>query len=320
MEYSEPVEHAHGQELAAVLPGELFAYAKNREQQLRAKLAHQLTGAVEILAINLEDYVMQHFEGMPDVIGESQDVYYTKGIERRASGNIVIDQGPLPLHGEGEIAAFEQHPIQGKLYGFHRGTHNELRAYVSNGDEPQRFMGGVYTPLLSVGVERSSLQFVEYSLEEKTDYIDDHLKTMDQRIVDTTNELLLILPNSKMTMVKKLHDISPLFKEIVSSKNVTPQFVDALIEVVKYKLRLDLPHDLSTDFHRVVISGPPTNAHKRITEKTSFTRVTPEIGIAGESMSPWLGVFFIQDNIDEKGPVNIQIPVEYITSIYKTEQ
>lgn len=316
----ESSDNANRKELHATKPGKLFEFIRSKERELRDKLNQPLPLAneIDLLADTLEEYIADNFETMPEVIGESRDIYDTTRMDDIADVT-TIEHTMRPITGNDDISAFEQLPVRGKLFGFHRGSHNELRAYVDTGQTPQKLMGGVYKPLVSLGLEYSDLKFIDASLEENTSFIDTELAEMNEDVAEVTYSLLENLSNSRLTMAEKLHHISPLFTDLATNKEVTSQFVDALIEIVKFKFRLDLPHTITTDMHRVVISGPPTNAHRRVTTETAFDHVSTELGLGGETMRPWLGMFFIQDAENEGESVNIQIPVDYITSIYRTE-
>lgn len=317
MDSSESSEFAHGKELRAITPGALFEFAKNKQLELRAKLGQPLAREIGILADTLDEYMTHHFDTPPEVIGESRDIYETIEIHEKESST-TVEHTMRKILNYGEISSFEQHSIKGKLFGFHRGLHNELRAYVDDGRAAQKLAGGVYQPLLSLGLEHSDLQFVETSVEQNTDFIDSHLDEMDERVVETSHAILEALANSQLTVTEKLRNMSPLFTELAINKQVNAQFIDALLEIVKYKLRLDLPYTITTSMHRVIISQPPTFAHLPVHSETTFEHVSAELGIAGETKRPWLGIFFIE-NADSQDEANIQIPVDYITSIYRTE-
>jgi hypothetical protein len=324
MERFEPAEHARGQELDTVEPGELFDFVKHKEQLLKERVVHNgLPDAVDLLADSLERYITRHFDMIPEIVGESQDVYHTKQLTV-SDDSVTIEYAPMELNVDGDIAEFEKHQIQGRLFGFHRGANNDLRAYVAQSDDTERLMGGIYTKLLSVGVQGSELQFAQFTIQstlrEKTEYIDEQLSQVGENVARAFAEILDVLSSKNMPPARKLHEASSLMAEIAKHKEVSVQFIDALLEIIKYKLRLDLPQDITTTMHRIVIAGPPTNAYKPVSQPTNFSQVTPELGMGGESVARWLGVFFIQQDDTQKDAVAVQIPVQYITSIYRTEQ
>jgi hypothetical protein len=316
MELPEPAERMQRPELDPQRPAKLFSYAAKKQQWIRERMSeHQIPDAIDYLAEELEAYATNVFMGgAPELAITSRDVYYTREINGQGSARL-IEMSPLPLNGDAEL--YGEHTIQGRLYGFHRGEGNDIRTYVEIGDGVRQFMGGVYTPLLSVGVEGSEIRLAEYStiekLEELGEYINEQLKHYTSGSKMLVAELLRGLNEKKEVAVKRLHDSSPVIAGIARQEEVTPQFIEALMEIIKLKLKLDTPHDIQTTLYREVITEWPTASYKAQKGPVTFNDIVPQLDLIGESANKGLGLFFL--NNDKA----VQIPVQYITSIYKTQ-
>jgi len=314
--FSESAEHHQRPELDRSKPAKLFEYAREKQRWAEQLSERQRIEAVDYLANELERYVTETFDSLPELTITTSDVHYTKAIHGQGSRH-AIETGPLPLDGDAQLLG--EHEMKGILFGFHRGDEHDLRAYVSMGDEPQYFMGGIYTPLLSVGVEKSSIHLTQYTVAEELEklatYIDEQLVTSDEHLREPAHNFMDILRDTKKSPTKKLHEGSVFLTEITKDTLVMPRFVDALLEMAKLELQLDEPQDIQTQLHRVVISQSPISAYKPVPGQTSFSNIdTIQLGMIGETSNKSLGIFFINNE------QAVQIPVQYITSIYRSVQ
>lgn len=314
--FSESAEFHQRPELDRSKPARLFEYAREKQHWARQLSERQRIEAVDYLADELERYVTEAFDSLPELTITSSDVYYTKAIQGQGSRHS-IETGTLPLDGDAQLLG--EHKIKGTLFGFHRGDEHNLRAYVSVGDEIQYFMGGIYTPLLSVGVEGSSIHLTEYTIAEELEklaaYVNEQVALSGEHLREPTDIFISIVHDPGRSPTKKLHDGSAYLTEISKDPAVVPHFVDALLEIAKLELHLDEPQDITTQLHRVVLSQSPISAYKPVPGPTFFSEVNDiQLGMIGETSSKSLGLFFINNE------QAVQIPVQYITSIYRSVQ
>ncbi len=316
MEMPDSPEWMHRPELDRTRPARLFTYAQMKQQWLKDRVHEtQLPDAIDHLADELEQYVTGAFTSLPELTIVSQDVHYTREISGRGSRHS-IESGPLPF--EGDAALFGEHALRATLFGFHQGTDHDLRVYVSNDDEVRQFMGGIYTPLLSVGVEGSEIRLAEVSTAEQLDergaYVREQLAEYGTVTSELVRELLKALNEPDLTAIRKLHNTSHVIAEIARHTETSQQFVDALIDIIFLKLGLNVPHDIQTSSHRVVITERPVTSYKAKQGPTHFTGVIPQLGLIGETANRGLGLFFLKDESA------VQIPVQYITSMYRSQK
>ncbi len=316
MESPDSPEWMQRPELDENRPARLFTYARDKQRWLRGRVnEHQLPDAIDHLVDELEHFVTSNFDSLPELTITSQDIHYTRGIEGHGS-RYAIESGALPF--EGDAALFGEHALRATLFGFHQGTAHDVRVYASTGDKARHFMGGIYTPLLSIGVEDSEIRLAEFStaeqLEERGAYIKEQLSAYDSSVGLSFRELLQKLNEPQVTNIRRLHNTSLTIAEIARHTETTPQFVDAVIDIIFLKLGLNVPHDIQTSSHRVVITERPVTSYKAQQGPTLFQGVIPQLGLIGESANRGLGLFFMNN---ERA---VQIPVQYITSMYRSQQ
>ncbi len=312
MELPEPSERKPRPELDRARPARLFAYAQEKQRWLRASLHEQrLPDEIDHLIDELELYRLEAFQGESALINvTAQDITYTRRIDGNGS-RFSIETAPLPKDDERQIFG-----MQGELYRFHRGSANDVRAYMSVGEQEREMPGGIFVPLLSVGVEDAEIEFVKYSTSEKiyslTEAIAHQLPGLERSVDDAVFHIVAALNDEKLVAVKKLHLISPLVQEIAKVPAVTTQFLDTLLDMITLKMELYDPHTIQTSSHRVVMTEQPVRSY-HAQGAGFFQDVVPQLGISGETVNRWLGLFFIHD---EK---TVQVPVHYITTIHKTK-
>lgn len=316
MEHSERDEWQSRPEYDRHQPSRLFLYGREKARYLRAIVSENgLPEAIENLADELDAHITHTFDTMPLVTVEGDDISYTQNILPQGDSK-VLEIGVLPLVGDAEVTG--SHTITGYLYGFHMGSKHDIRAYVSVNDEPRKLMGGIYTPLLSVGMESPTTEIsltetvVETELERIGKEINLHLNTMPRLVKLEVRKLLEVASSREDSAVKKLHAVGPIITQVARLDGVTPQLIEALFEYTKYRLGLFIPHDITTTLHREKL---PTVKYsfKPIREHRVFENITPTFELIGESNNKSLGLVLISDD------KWVQVPVEYITSMYRTE-
>lgn len=313
--FSESAEFHQRPELDRNEPAKLFLYAKEKQRWIQRHVSdHRLREEIDYLANELERYVSESFDTLPELTITSSDVYYTKEVSGQGTRH-AIESGPLPLDTDAEL--FGEHTINGVLFGFHRGTDQDLRAYVSLGEGIYQYMGGIYTPLLSVGVEKSVIQLTEYTVAEElqtlTTYIDEQLPTLSDDSQKLTRHYRDTLDSRQKSSVTKLHEGSIFLTKLAQDPDVASNTMDALMEMAKLQLHLYDPQDIQTQMHRVVISHSPVSGYKQKTGPTFFPEVEGiQLGMIGETVKKSLGLFFIYND------QAVEIPVEYITNIYRS--
>ena len=303
-------------------PARMFTYAREKQQWLRKewKSERQLSSAIDDLADELERYVSDRFDALPELTIVSRDIQHTKEITGRGDHRI-IESGPLPFNNDAAVA-FGEHAVRATLFGFHQGQErSDLRVYVStHSDDTRRFMGGIYTPLLSVGIEDSDIKLASFHMSEqigeRSKYIKEQLKQYDTSVATLIDDLLYTIENPEFTEVRKLHGASAVAGELAKHTELSQQFTDAIIELIFLELDLGTPHTIHSSIHRVAkIKGTQVvPSFKPIPRPTHFKNVVPQLGFIGESLNRGLGLFFIKDEEP------IEIPVQYITNIYRSQQ
>lgn len=314
MEFSEAGEYRRRPELNPKQPSQLFSYAKEMQRYLKERVSeHQLPESIDYVVEDLENVISQ-FPSLPELTIVSRDVYETTRLIQSKDGVYIIKTGPKPL--DGDAALYGEHSFIGTLYGFHRGVNNDLRAYVSKNETQQMLMGGIYTPLLSVGIEDSEIELTNISAQEQLDerghYVSTLLSEYDDVVSDYMRQIIEVLNSTHDPIVARLQHVSPLLVQAAQHKETSQQFVDAVTDIIMLKLGLNVPQDIHTRQHRVVITEKPIPSYK-LEELGMFTNITPQLGLLGESAKRELGLFFLQD---ERA---IQVPVKNITYIHRTQ-
>lgn len=315
--FSESAEFHQRPELDRNKPAKLFLYARDKQVWFRERVSeHQLPDAIDHLVEELERYTTENFDSMPELTITSSDIYYTKNIEGFGSRR-VVESALLPLQGDAELTGV--HAIKGTLFGFHKGEQNDIRTYVAIGDGIRQFMGGIYTPLLSVGVEGSTIQLSEYETAEQLEtldtYITEQLEGADVGTQDAARSLIDILGEPRLPAVKKLHGGAAIIARIANTRDIAPQLVDALLERVRLTLDLAEPHEIHTTLHREIINTQSVAAYKAVTGPTKFERVEDmQLGLIGESADRGIGLLILHNEMA------VQVPVQHVTHIFKAER
>ncbi|HWT39940.1 MAG TPA: hypothetical protein VN081_01530 [Dongiaceae bacterium] len=298
-------------------PASLFTYARQKQQWLRDNVnPHTLPEAVGYLANELEGFVTSTFEGKtPEVIVTAAEVMYTKAISGTGSFH-TIESDLLPFTGDASVLG--AHTLKGQLFGFYQDEEShDLRAYITSPEEPYRYRGGMYWPLYSVAVDSAEIKLAEAST---TSILNDIEADIQRRLVPYSDEIkrpvlkIMSLLKSKEMSTKKLHDAMSHIVEIVGHPEVSQQVVDSLLEMMRLELRFDSPHTIHADIYRTPISrGYIPQKGPKI-----FEGVMAIPDLIGETMQKYLALSFTYEENHEQIPV--QIPVQYITSIYETRQ
>jgi len=321
MENPEYGEHLYRLEVDKVRPAQLFEWAKQQQQYKRDRVSdREFPLAIEHIAEMLEGYITRHFEVLPELVIEAKDVFQTLGVNPPVPNALSreINVGPAPL--VGDAAIYNAHVIYGRLYGFHRGEMNDLRVYVDTGEEPINLMGGIYTPLLSVGIKDSNIQLAELSAAEKFEELGRDIVRRIQEINDDKLSGLFLFLMSKLNeagipSASKLQACSDIVVNMVAQIDLfkNRQLVDDVYDMIRIKLGLNVSQDIRTSSHREVISKEPIPAYKPILGPALFSSVEPQLGLLGESSNRSLGLFFIEKDRA------IQVPVQNITGISRAE-
>lgn len=313
METSESQEWARRPEFDHDYPAKIFEYAKLKLAWIHDRVNQaQWPEAVDHLAEELEYHVTDAFDRLPDITVTAEDVMYTKRIDIQAD-KIFVQVAPVPL--EGDAALYGEHTIQGRLFGFYCDPDGELRVYVSIGDLPRQLPGGIYTPLLSVSLEDAEIRLSEVSVAEKRDELKTYIAEQSHGYSQETRTLITVLydivDQKQCGVILSLQSCSPLIADIARQKEVSPQTVDALLELVNLSLDLGGMHTIQASSYREVITVRPIPSYKAQAGPVEFTNVSPELGLIGETASRGLGLFFIHNDSA------VQIPVQYITKMFK---
>lgn len=300
-------------ELDRTQPSQLFEYARLREAWILDRIStHQHADAVDHLVDELTGYVAETYEQLPEVRVRAVDVMHTSHFSEPQPGHYQFTLQQLPFDADAKILG--EHTIDGVLYGFHRGEENELRMYVARGELSKNLQGGIYTPLLSIGMKETTVQLRADEraqlLAESGSYISELADEQHPELKYLTEQIGELLDAKGSSIARKLHQCSPLLAEIARHPEVPEKIVDALLDYIRTALDLNSPQDIQTSKHRVHITEQPVRAYQPAGEAL-FQGVTPQLGLMGESASRSLGLFISNE---EKF---ISIPVEFVTVIEK---
>ncbi len=293
-------------------PAQLFDHAKKMEAWYREKVNETiLPDDIEILSEQLNNYIDSRFEVPPEVTVVSTDITHTSSVTPNPEhqGVYEITSGPMPYE------LVEQHDIKGILYGFHRGVKNDLRVFIKDKEQIVT-EGGIYIPLLSVSVQSSEIKFTAFTAAEQLQalgaYITEHINKYGPEASAQVSTLLKGITKDGETALHKLQFNSYIMNEIDSNPLVPQQFVDTLLEYVRLKLKLTMPHDIQTFSHRVAKKGRYVNSYN-LEPGALLESVVPELGFIVESGQKSLGLFFLHN---ERA---IEISVQKIGSMHRSE-
>jgi hypothetical protein len=315
MERSESDDfHIKRPELDKGDPARLFTYATSMQRWIHDRSSREQIGTgIDFLAEELTHYVANSFDQLPELTVRSADIMHTRSIVHPSSdaSTYVIKTEQLP---QAQSDRLFREPIIGQYYGFHRGQNNDLRVYISSDQAPLVTNGGIFTPLLSVGIDDADIQFTQFETDEKlkdNDEIVTALLEKYNQAIQAKVEKLLVTANDTYTpIVKKLQDCSIIIAEIERDENVSQVLIDALLEYVLIKFGFESPQDIEASAHRIVITQKPIFSHRR-EGRAEFTNVIPQLGLIGESADRSLAVLFFHEDKP------IQILAKHITAIHK---
>ena len=301
-----------------VPPERLFDWARQKQQYKRDRVSdEELPEAIEHVVDMLEGYISRNFDLLPEVTVFTRDAFYgdLENIEFDAVSR-KIKVKPLPYVGVDALTG--EHEIRGRLFGFHRGEMNDLRMYVDTYMEPIATMGGQFSPLISVGVEKSKIQLAE---QDQSQRIESIKKEISQKLAeigsDDLNGLFLLfeqkLNEPQANTLKRLKGASQVVLEMLSfgaSKHQT--LLDDFYDLIRVKLNLLVPYTIDTTSYRVVMTRKPIASYKPAGPER-FIGVVPEIEAFGESVNRSLGLLFMY------GDQPVQVPIQNITDLRRTD-
>lgn len=313
MEFSEAGEWKHKPELEHIRPEEIFKYALESQHWIRDRVheRERLT-AFEYLAEQLDTYTQEHFDPSTEFTVSSNDVYHTGALNHMGPGTYLLRADSVPLEGIEELT--HEATFTGYLHGFHVGDRDDIRFYIDTGVKPYKTMGGIFQPLLSVGVEKATITFKNESeqaqLRERGEYIRDQLHSHEysQEVQRSIATLLSLLDITDIAASTKLRESEAYI--LVLSTQVEQSLIDAIFDIMSIKLGFTVPQDISVTSYRSIVSKNSFIPQNRPRE---FTRVMAKLGFAGETIRPILAVNFFKD--DEWIRANVQ----HVTSITKSQ-
>lgn len=327
MEIPEQGERPRRPELSGIEPSQLFSVARARERWIHDRVSErQLPIAIDYFIEELETYVTATFGGnLPEIDITSRDITQTLGFHTLSATRFGIEVGPRPL--EGDDAVLNTHVIKGRLFGFHRGESNDIRVYVDSGLPQHMLQGGIYSEYLSVGIGNSTIRLTEEVQKEEenrqSEYVREQLKEYSLEVNHLFGRLVneihykMVRPDEYRSSAQILQHCSPIIAEIEAHPSVKQQLVDAVLDYITVKLQLDTPHTIDVVSHRVIVSG---NGYSR-GGPAEFQNTELRLCMMGETKHRMLGLFFsVEDDIDgtKNTPKTVQVPVQYIKSIYKS--
>ncbi len=298
-------------------PEQLFVAAKAMERWMRRRVKrHEHPQAMEDIVNKLERYVTTVFEGeLPDITVQGRDIRYPIGLSEAGPGEYRLQTGPLPLKGDAEL--YGEHVIEGVFHSFYRGDRNDLRLYMEYPEEPVMTPGGIITPLYSIGMATSDVALTSLkkaeALKGPQSYIQDRLVEYDEQTLKDITRLFNLLNENKKAIKMKLIESSVIITAIEKRAEPTPQFVDALIEVVCLKLDITAPQDFHVRQQRVLYTDHQTTAYK-VEGEASHMHTSTHLELIGGFDDRMLGLHFI-----DKEQRTIQVPVRDIIYMQKSK-
>ena len=298
MDYSERSRPEPKPQFNSAHPETIFMFGAEKQRWLRRRVSQKdLPAAIGHLANDLDRYMVSAFDDMPELELRSDDIISTQAISGGIDRGHNIMSELLVKSGDAEL--FGEHALRAFYYGFHKGHENyDLRVYVSTVDQmPINLPGGVYKPLLSVGVEGSYIELASEANRKQLRALQGSILRQTSDIQDpelgsAVDTLLHILNTARGSSLEKLQKCSPLIAAVEGDQKASAQLTDLLLEYTKKSLRLDAPQLVKT-----------------LVDPTTFEGVTPELGMVGEPDARTLAVMFMMNDRA------VQIPAQHISII-----
>lgn len=297
-------------------PELLFSYAAEKEQWLKRRVnAEQLPDAIDGLANDLTEHVLHSFDSLPYITVESKDIWQTRNVSKEP-GELHIRFNQKPLDGDAEL--FGEHTVQGMFDSFHVGNDGELRVNIQSAQDDILVQGFHGRPLYSVRVENSKIQFAEFVAQERLaavslDIAEKVRGGMPERTAQLVEHFIKELDQPAVITELKLQKSALLLGAINRQTAGSPQLLDSLLEMLKLKLRLDVPLDIKVNNFRNVVKQDGVEGHTAGEGPKVFEAVVPILGFTGDGDARGLALFIVDSDRA------VRIPVYSIAQIRKTE-
>lgn len=301
-------------------PGSLFADAKELEQQIRMRVREPDRAiAIDGLVRRLKEFVDGVFEErLPEITVEGSDISYMPSVSEIGGGEYRVRTAMLPLRGDAQL--YGEHILEGTFHSFHRGAKNDLRIYLSRAAEPLVTPGGLITPLYSIGLQTSRVTLTSNKQDEQLkvpfSYINEHLLEYGEQALKDVESLKDILNRTELTVKDRLLASSAIVAKIekrTKPSKPSPQFIDALLEIICLKLEIQSPQDLIVKQRRVFFTDHMTPAYK-LEGPATLVGVSPQLALIGGFDDRMLGLHFL-----DKEERTIHVPVRDIVAIKKSK-
>jgi hypothetical protein len=301
-------------EFSKETPERIFEYAKAKQQWAIERVSPERMGDSVAHAVEeLDHYLATCFDGLPEIQVQTDDARQTQSFKDLGNGEYHIQSSLIPLEGDAKILG--EHTLRGTLFGFHRGSGDDIRFYLAQ-SSPIPMDAGVYTPLVSIGVAGSLVTFgdqlranEESELQRKGAFIQEKLAEYGPETRQLVGEMIRLLNQPELATVDKLHRSAPIVVELSRSEEVTQQFIDAILDYIRVKLGLTSAQNIKTSSHRVTMTRHPVRSYIQRGE-AEFNNVVPQLDLMKANKS--LGL--IISHADEA----IVIPVEYLKVVEKS--
>lgn len=294
----------------------LFTFAVAEQHRLKKIVAEeQLPEAIDFLVEKLERFVSQNFDQLPELVIHARDVSSSLPYRSEGPDILTVRSEQLPLDST-DVKVFGAHVIRAVFYKFYRGKENDdLRMYVDTGRDPVNMPGGVFTPLLSIGVDKAEIRLAANDADEQFEATMNHvhqvLAEYSEDVRDIANILIKTLNNHAFTPARKLRDCSPMLAEIARRTGSPPHVIDVLLDVICIKLDLASPQNISVSQHHLPYPEYPRRAYV-LKGPAHFAAVVPHLELVGETDYKELELCFLDES-----EVPTEVPVRYITDMRK---
>ncbi len=305
-------------ELSQVAPEQLFAWVQAdiaKHRRIYGADQARFGEYVSQRAYDLEQYLTSHFAALPEVSIETFDATRTVQLTNPGIGVYVLRAAQMAAE-EAEGAPYAGVAVQGRLFGFYKGAMGDFRMYIEDASRNQQQLpGGLYTPLVSVAVEGSRIEYVLTPEQERAAFqarVDEHIAQIAdyqrrELVQGLYHGLLNRLDASSQPPATRLKNVSHAIAKITGAGIAEDEpLMNVLLDMVHANLGLVAPQTIEAAQYRLLIGASGYKAETA----ARFEGVTPALGFFGDMRHRSFGLLFF--NAQEQG---IQIPAESVTHL-----
>lgn len=337
METPESGNELYRSSLSEIKHGQLFEWARQRYIHLKESnqpTDRQLPDSVGHIADTLNRHLKENFALLhdrdsasldihfPDVVAVTKDAYRTGSVDRLGPLSQLVSIEPVPFGPVEDIVG--EHTIAGSLVKFHVGEINkDLRMYIQDGETIDT-MGGIFRPMISVGVEGSDIKFVEQTASERIEELGISIKSKLAKINDDkiNGHFLVFMYAANEQHVSNLRRLQESAKSLLVMSgrinvNEYQHLIDDLCEYLSIKLNLQMSHEIESNGHRIIMprtiapKGSKQRDYKIVSRYEEFIGVKPQVELIGIESNRTVALTF-QDH-----DRSIVVPFTNVTKLHR---